>query len=258
MRPLLLVHGLGGSALETFGAPNKVIKKPATGSMMLFLAEHGYRPGRDLFWYTYNSFRPIPFSVRRLKEEIATIKRSTGSPTVDLLTFSLGGVVSKYYCISPLYEGEIRRLVMISPPFLGSPWLNWLHTQFIPSESDTMFPGDGRALSPQILSVNNPFLLELAKVPFPDPVDTTIIAARATTTNRRDPLSSYARWLTTWFGEGDTAVPVKSTQIQVRHYFEVVEEFSYRMMHRFVPYHPKIQQFVLQQLQGEEDLAHGQ
>lgn len=252
------MHGLGGSALETYGAPNKLFKSPVVGSMTHFLAEQGYQPGRDLFWYTYNSFRPVPFSMRRLKEEIAKIRQSTGKAEVDLVTFSLGGVVSKYYCISPLYGNEIRHLIMISPPFLGSPWLNWLPARFIPSESDALFPGDGRALSPQILSVNNPFLLELAKVPFPEAVDTSIIAVRATVTDRRDPLSSYARWLTTWFGEGDTAVPIESTRIQVRHYFEVVEEFSYRMMHRFVPFHPEIQQLVLRQLRDGKDYVDGE
>jgi hypothetical protein len=257
MRPLLLVHGLSGSAWETFGAPNKIFKKPSAGSMVLFLSGNGYHPGQDLFWYTYNSLRPIPFSARRLKDEIAKVHQITGCLEIDLVTFSLGGIVSKYYCISPLYTGEIHRMIMIAPPFLGSPWLNWLHTRFIPNESDMLFPGDGRALSPQILSFNNPFLLGLAKIPFPDTVDTTVIAARAVSTTRRDPLSSYARWLTSWFGEGDTAVPIKSTRVQVRHYFEVSEEFSYRMTHRFVPFHPKVKQLVLDQLLGNGELTDG-
>lgn len=250
MRPLLMVHGLGGSAHDTFGAPGRFSKKTAAGGMCLFLQQQGYQPGRDLFWYTYNSFQPVPASARRLKKELATILTDSGKPGADLLTFSLGGIVSKYFAVSPLYEGEIRRLIMVAPPFYGSPWANWLRTRFVPGESDYIFPGDGRSLSPQILSFKSPFLMKLAQTPFPSGIETTIIAARATAGAARDPLSSYARWLTTWLGEGDSVVPLKSTKIPVDHYYELAEEFSIRIMHRFLPFHPQIQQLVAQQLRS--------
>lgn len=249
MRPLLMVHGISSYARETFGVPEGIFKKPRKNSMYLYLQSLGYQPGKDLFWYTYWTYHPVPVLARRLHHELEKVKTISGNREIDILTFSLGGIISKYYLISPLYQDhQIKKLIMIAPPFLGSRWADWYKYAFTPSEKDMLFPGDGRALTPNVLSFKSPFLNALAKTPFPEEVETTIIAMKALTENINKPISQYVNWLTGWIGEGDTIVPVESTKVPVQHYYEIVEEFSLKAFHKYLPYHPRVQELVAKEL----------
>ena len=248
MRPLLMVHGISSNARKTFGVPGRLFRKVRAKSMCWFLESLGYRPGYDLFWYSYRTLMPIPASARQLKKEIVRVREITGSREVDLLTFSLGGIIAKFYAVSSLYGNEIKRMIMIAPPFLGSHWADWVWVNFHHSKDDLLFPGDGRALSPQILKFNNLFLQELARTPFPAGIETTVIAGKTLVGAKNDPVSNYVRWLTGLVGEGDMVVPVESTRIRVDHYFEVAQEFSPGVIHKFLPSQPKIQRVVAQQL----------
>jgi hypothetical protein len=263
MRPLLLVHGIGSNARETFGTPGRVFSRSAPGGMFEFLVQSGYTPGHDLFWFNYHTFRTIPESAGCLRSKIVKVLGVTGSESLDIITFSLGGIVAKYYSVSSIYQREIGRLIMIAPPFLGSPWANWFRFQFAPSRKDQLFPGDGRALSLQVLRMGNPFLTQLAETPFPEAMETTIIALKALVPiNDRTPAASSARWLTAWVGDGDLVVPVASTRVATDHYFEVSDDFSLRAIHKQLPYHPEIQALIKKQLElvpqhGETSLETG-
>ncbi len=263
MRPLLLVHGIGSNARETFGTPGRVFSRSLPGSMFEFLVRSGYVPRHDLFWFNYHTFRPIPESAGFLRSEIVKVLDVTGSESLDIITFSLGGIVAKYYSVSSIYQGEIGRLIMIAPPFLGSPWANWFQFQFAPSQKDQLFPGDGRALSPQVLRMGNPFLVQLADTPFPEAIETTVIALKALLSmDRRSLAAGYARWLNGWVGEGDLVVPVASTRVAADYYFEVLDDFSLRAVHKQLPFHPEIQALIKKQLElvpqhGETSLETG-
>lgn len=248
MRPLVMVHGISSNARKTYGVPGLIWKKPYRNSMYSYLVQKGYRPGIDLFWYSYRTLQPVSISARRLKEEIIKVQKATGEAKIDLLTFSLGGIIGKYYSVSPLYGNEIKKMIMIAPPFLGSHWADWFRAGLTSGKNDLMFAGDGQALSPQILSFNNPFLRELAKTTFPPEIDSTIIAVRTLIKTKLQPIANYVSWLTNWAGEGDIVVPVESTRIPVNQFFEVQEDFSPMAIHRFLPYNSKIQQLVSEEL----------
>jgi pimeloyl-ACP methyl ester carboxylesterase len=244
MRPLLMIHGIAGCAREAFGAPGRVFKKPRRESMYSFLVEHGYTPGKDLFWYTYPTFRPIPRSAMRLQAEIEHVQQVTGLREVDLLTFSLGGIIAKYYTLTRLYQGELRRMIMVAPPFLGSRWADWFRAALHRSGDDFLIPGDGRSLSPALLAYHNPFLMELARRPFPPEIETSIIAGVVQTGTAPESIAEWVERLTGWLGAGDMVVPLESTRIPVNHYITVKTRFSLQAHHRYLLYHPEVQREV--------------
>ncbi|MGE5583137.1 MAG: esterase/lipase family protein, partial [Bacillota bacterium] len=244
MRPLLLVHGVSSNARHTYGTPGWLWKHPKKDSMFNFLLGRGYRPGQDLFWYSYPTLAPILSSARRLQTEIAGVQRISGSREVDLLAFSLGGIIGKYYLISPLYQNEIRKIIMIAPPFYGSRRADLCKTSFRKLNGDLLFPGDSHGLSVQILGAGHPLLLELAASPFPPGVKTTVIAMKIRLNERKGLDAWFQRRISAWIGEGDQTVAVESTNIAVDHRYIVEEDYSYRAEHGFLPRHPKIKEIV--------------
>lgn len=248
MRPLLMVHGISSNARKTYGVPD-FFGRPRPDGMYQYLIKKGYKPGIDLFWYSYPTLNPIPVSARRLKSEIEKVRKITAAKELDLLTFSLGGIIGKYYVVSHLYQNEICNLVMVAPPFLGSHWADWFKAPFTQSADDFVFTGDGKALSPQVLSFENPFLQKLAQTQFPDSIKTTIIALKAVATEQHSLVYESLRWLTNWTGEGDLVVPIESSRIKANHFYEITEELSLRAIHRYLPFNPRVQELVFQALQ---------
>jgi hypothetical protein len=253
MLPLLLVHGIASNARKTFGTPGRFSKHQKPGSLFSFLLEQGYEPGRTLFWFSYSSLKPILTSAGRLQQEIFNVQGVTGSPQVDVVTFSLGGIISKYFAVSPMYHGEIAKLIMIAPPFLGSPMADFYKRDFTKEGKDLLFPGDSRAFTPQILSANHPLLLELSKRPFPSGMHTVIIAMKIAIDEKKDLLSRYHRYIAAWIGEGDQTVPVKSTEIVVNRHCVVEDSYAPGKVHGFLPNHAEIQKLVIQGLKDDGD-----
>jgi hypothetical protein len=251
MRPLLLVHGIVSNARHTFGTPGIFFKTPKPGGMFQFLLDQGYQPGRTLFWFSYPTLKPLLASARRLQQEIARVRVISGSQEIDLVTFSLGGIVGKYYAVSPFYQNEIGKLVMIAPPFLGSPKADFFKTRFRQNDRDLFLPGDSRALSPQILGSNHPLLLELAAHPFPSPVQTVIIAMKIEFGESNDLRSKFQRTIAAWIGDGDQTVPVASTEIAADLHYVVVDDYAPQKVHGFLPNHQEIQKIVIRELQRE-------
>lgn len=242
-----MVHGISSNARKTYGVPGHFLKPDPKG-MYNYLIKQGYRPGIDLFWYSYPTLNPIPVSARRLKSEIQKILEITEVQELDLLTFSLGGIIGKYYVVSPLFQNEIRNLVMVAPPFQGSHWADWFRSPFTKSAADFVFEGDGKALSPQVLSFKSPFLQKLAQTQFPDSIVTTIIALKAVASQKPNLVYESLRWLTNWTGEGDLVVPIESSRIKVNHFHEITEELSFTAIHRYLPYNPRVQELVFEAL----------
>lgn len=243
-----MVHGIKSNARKTYGVPGCLFG-PHPRGLYNYLIKRGYQAGVDLFWYSYPTLNPIPVSARRLQKEIERILCKSNYPDLDVLTFSLGGIIGKYYAVSPLYQNEIHKLVMIAPPFFGSPWANWFRMPFSRSDHDLIFEGDGKALSPQVLSYGNPFLKQLAYTPFPEKIETTIIALKAIPKQQSSLAYETLRGLINWTGEGDLVVPVESTRISVNHFYEISEELSIKAIHRYLPFNPRVQELVFQVLQ---------
>ena len=248
MKPLLLVHGIVSNARATFGTPGYIFKEPKVGGMFSFLLSHGYQPGKTLFWFSYHTLNPILKSAKRLKQEIAKARATSGSNEIDLVTFSLGGIISKYYVVSPLYQNEINKMIMIAPPFLGSPKANFCKTESDKNKRDLFLPGDSRAFTPMILGSNHPLLLELATYTFPSQIQTAIVAMKLNIDESRNP---FQRMIATWIGDGDQTVPVQSTKIVVNRHYIVEDDYAPEKVHGFLPSHKEIQKIVIKELKGD-------
>jgi hypothetical protein len=236
-----MIHGIMSNARNTFGTPGRVFRQPKTGGMFNFLIGQGYQPGQTLFWFSYPSLQPVLASARRLQQEIVNVKKVTGCREVDILTFSLGGIVAKYFAVSPLYHGEIAKMIMIAPPFLGTAKADLYKTNFSKGKSDLLFAGDSRAFTPQILGYNHHLLLEMAQRPFPSGIHTAIIAIKITIGTKNDLRSLYHRFIASWIGEGDQTVPVESTNIDVNRRYIVEDSYAPGRVHGFLPSHAEVQ-----------------
>lgn len=119
--PVVLVHGLGGSAASTWGAPSRDGARPS--GMYLALCQAGYVPGRTLFACDYagdnlGDYRAI--AQRYLPGVIDQAVAASGRQRVDIISRSMGGLVARAYVTSPGYRGDVRTLVMIATPSRGS------------------------------------------------------------------------------------------------------------------------------------------
>lgn len=113
--PVLLVHGYYSS--------------PAMWEPMIqFLENNGYEYEKNLFTVDLAP-GPAPANgdirayARRLSDEIAYVKSTTGATKVDLICHSMGGLVSRWYTTHG-YRNDVRKLIMIGTPNHGSELLH--------------------------------------------------------------------------------------------------------------------------------------
>lgn len=113
--PLILVHGLGGSA-EAFRTAG------GTG-LEQRLEQAGYVMGRDLFTLDYredNNGDYVHVASAHLRPLVADVLDQTGAERVDLLGYSMGGLVARYYLGLPGEAARVRTLVLLASPSHGS------------------------------------------------------------------------------------------------------------------------------------------
>ena len=116
--PVMLVHGYGGSPSETWG------------DMGTLLEQAGF----DVYYADYSS-APLNWTIQRLASvlsiQIAQILSQTGASSIDIVAYSMGGLVTRAYMTGMIvasgreYGGEIRRFIMIATPNHGSAWALW-------------------------------------------------------------------------------------------------------------------------------------
>ncbi len=138
MRPVLLVHGLGG-----------------TKSSWSLLAQALSARGLTVEAVTYT---PIGTSVEQLADrlvvEVDRMLSRTGSDKVHLVGHSLGGVVIAQAIAGGRLDGLVDTVVTLGSPFGGTPWANLLPFGAIVRE----------------LREDSPLLRRLACAPVPDGV----------------------------------------------------------------------------------------
>lgn len=113
--PLILIHGLGGSA-DAFRAPG------GTG-LEQRLQQAGYAMGRDLFALDYredNNGDYVHVASDHLRPLVSRVLEQTGAAQVDLLGYSMGGLVARYYLGLPGESVRVRTLVLLASPSRGS------------------------------------------------------------------------------------------------------------------------------------------
>jgi triacylglycerol lipase len=137
-RPVLLVHGFGGST-----------------SSWSFVARTLSARGLTVDAMTYTPFgTSVEQLAERLVVEVERLLSQTGADKVHLVGHSLGGVVIAQAVASGRLTGLIDTIVTLAAPFGGSPWANMLP-----------FGAVIRALRE-----GSPVLRRLASAPVPDGV----------------------------------------------------------------------------------------
>jgi pimeloyl-ACP methyl ester carboxylesterase len=152
------------------------------GGMAQCLTGEGYQ----VVYFIYPSDQPIADSAAFFARNMATLRRAFPSTPVNVVAYSMGGLVSRAYIEGSDYAGGIQRLIMIATPNRGSGWSRirlalefqehyhlWRHEE---SWSPTWMITDGLGEAGRDLKPGSKFLKELNARPRRDGVKYTIIA----------------------------------------------------------------------------------
>lgn len=136
--------------------------------------------------FQYPDDQPISQSAAFFARKMQSLQRLHPRMSFDLITHSMGALVARDYVEGPLYEGHVRRLIMIAPPNHGSSWailqpLLELHQQYESWRHDpdwhwTWFITDGLGEAGVDLEPDSHFLKQLNDHPRRSGVQYTIIA----------------------------------------------------------------------------------
>jgi len=114
-RPIILVHGIGGSSERTWG-------KGYRHSFYARLLEAGYEESRTLFSLDYSDVPGADYVeiAERLCKMVGQALDASGAEQVDIVAHSMGALVARWYAVSQLHSAEVANIVMLSPPNHGS------------------------------------------------------------------------------------------------------------------------------------------
>lgn len=151
------------------------------GGMSQCLGAAGYQ----VAYFTYPSDQPIADSAAFFARNMLTLKQGYPKTPVNVLAYSMGGLVSRAYIEGPDYAGGIERLIMIGTPNTGSGWSKlrnvlelqehynlWRHEE---RWSPTWMITDGFGEAGRDLKPGSPFLTELNSRPRREGVKYTIV-----------------------------------------------------------------------------------
>lgn len=88
------------------------------GGMAECLNSEGYQ----VAYFTYPSDQPIADSAAFFAKNMQTLRQAVPDAAVNVLAYSMGGLVTRAYLEGPDYVGGIERLIMIGTPNTGSGW----------------------------------------------------------------------------------------------------------------------------------------
>ncbi len=124
--PVILVPGIGASVNwdvmvgKTFSDKWTIYSHTYDGIIQA-LKEMGYEEGKDLFICHYDWRMGNADSANKyLKPLIEKAKTISGSPRVDIIAHSMGGIVARSYVQSNEYNNDIDNLILIAAPNKGS------------------------------------------------------------------------------------------------------------------------------------------
>lgn len=107
--PVVLVHGWHGPDSDKFeDSEFRFIKNYMERDGITPVYASGISPNRTLFQ-----------NAARLRDVIAETKTKTGAPKVDILAFSMGGLNTRAYLESTLYQNDVRRAIILGTPQAG-------------------------------------------------------------------------------------------------------------------------------------------
>jgi pimeloyl-ACP methyl ester carboxylesterase len=142
--------------------------------------------GYQVVYFTYPSDQPIADSAAFFARSMIMLRQAFPKTSVNVLAYSMGGLVSRAYIEGTDYAGGVERLIMIGTPNRGSGWSRmrfalefqehyhlWRHEE---SWSPTWMITDGLGEAGRDLKPRSKFLTELNARPRREGVKYTIIA----------------------------------------------------------------------------------
>jgi pimeloyl-ACP methyl ester carboxylesterase len=126
--PILLIHGLGGSAeswidsgyveyLEGLGFPYRgVVRVEKGGGARLSGGRVSPEDGGVFVLEVSDSWARLDLWQREVRWAVLALTERTGMPRVSLVGFSAGGVTARKYLVGHLRDHRVGRLVTVSSP----------------------------------------------------------------------------------------------------------------------------------------------
>ena len=141
--------------------------------------------GLQVACFCYPEDQPIADDVQFLHDRISAIRSDHARLKINIVSFSMGGLVARGYVEGDLYDGNVDRLILIAPPNHGSSWayLEWAAKvreqaylmQYDPHWKPTWFITSGLCEAGRDMQPDSQFLTDLNKLPRRAGVRYTII-----------------------------------------------------------------------------------
>lgn len=107
--PVVLVHGWHGPESDRI-----------EDSEFRFLKKYMQEDGIEPFYAAgISPTRTLFQNAETLRDVIADVKTKTGAPRVDIIAFSMGGLNTRAYLESTLYQNDVRRAIILGTPQAG-------------------------------------------------------------------------------------------------------------------------------------------
>jgi pimeloyl-ACP methyl ester carboxylesterase len=91
------------------------------GTLVGYFLDRGYIENEDFWVYPYDWRKDLRTSAQELEGFLQAVQEQTGSPQVDIVAHSLGGLLARQYIIEPGRAEKVRNAVLLGTPFLGTP-----------------------------------------------------------------------------------------------------------------------------------------
>lgn len=115
--PVLLVHGLKGKASD-FDAMRKSLNKSSWPASITYAVDYS---ATNTYSFASNTV-VVPHAIYSLIQQARNGGYSSGK--VDILGYSMGGILARLYLQGNLFQNNVNRLITLNTPHSGSPWGN--------------------------------------------------------------------------------------------------------------------------------------
>lgn len=119
--PVIIVPGILGSWNVPF--KNSWELDPIKGTyddLYNNFVNAGYEPDKYLFTFPYQWRNDNKYTAALLANKIIEVKQKSGATKVDIVAHSMGGIVTRLYAESDIYDNDINKIFFLGTPHLGS------------------------------------------------------------------------------------------------------------------------------------------
>jgi pimeloyl-ACP methyl ester carboxylesterase len=143
--PVILIPGIMGSWYDADDGWIIMTVGNTMDNLRDAFLENGYEKDKTYFEFPYQWRDSNVISAHRLKLKIDEVKNKTGKNKVDIVAYSMGGLVARFYIESTAYENDVDQLVFMGTPHRGAPkdYVTW---------EGAIFTGQIRLLMKQIFT----------------------------------------------------------------------------------------------------------